>query len=87
MQKMQVFITAKLLYMFGLLSTPSSGVHQTVTQLLVQVQSVSGQRPSVLIMPRWQKVVALIRDMTCTRRCSYSFYVHLMMGAIDARNM
>ena len=34
------------------------------------------------IRPRWQ-VVALIRDMTCTRSCSLQFYVLLMMGAID----
>jgi len=26
-----------------------------------------------LIRPHWQKVVALIRDMTCTRSCGYSF--------------
>ena len=26
-----------------------------------------------LIMPRWTKIVTRIRDMTCTRSCSYSF--------------
>ena len=27
----------------------------------------------VIIWPRWRKVVVQIRDMTCTRGCSYSF--------------
>jgi len=26
-----------------------------------------------LIRPRWRKVVALLRNMTCTRGCSHSF--------------
>ena len=45
-------------------------------QLLVQVMScitATNFRQRGLIRPRWQKVVALIRDMTCTRRCGYSF--------------
>ena len=61
---------------FGCLSHPSSGVHQTVT-----AASGTGHTCSVrattfrqlgLIRPRWRKVVALTRDMTCTSSCSYS---------------
>ena len=59
---------------FGRQSTPSSGVHQTVTTASGTGHSIRAttfcQRD--LIRPRWQKVVALIRDMTCTRSCSYS---------------
>ena len=54
---------------------PSSGVRKTVT-------AASGTGHSIcattflqcgLIRPSWRKVVAQIRDMTCTRNCSYSF--------------
>ena len=60
---------------FGCPSHPSSGVHKTVT-------ATSGTSHNIwattflhrgLIWPLWRKVVALIRDMTCTRSCSYSF--------------
>ena len=54
---------------FGCVSHPSSGVHQTVT-----AASGTGHITcQSLIRPRWWKVVALTRDMTCTRSCSYSF--------------
>ena len=60
---------------FGCLSHPSSGVHQTVTAASGTGHSISATtfcRQRGLIRSRWQKVFALIRDMTCTRSCSYS---------------
>ena len=65
--------TAKLLYIFRVPSHPSSGVHKTVTAASGTGHSVRAttffQRG--LIRPRWRKVVALTRDVTCTRSCSY----------------
>ena len=60
---------------FGCISHPSSGIHQTVTVASGTGLSVRATnfRQRGLIRPRWRKVVALIRDMTCTRSCSYSF--------------
>ena len=60
---------------FRCLSHLSSEVHKIVTAASGTDHSSSAttflQRG--LIRPRWQKVVALIHDMTCTRSCSYSF--------------
>ena len=56
-----------------------SGVYRTHHQEYIEVSAASGTGHSVrattfcqrgLIRPRWRKVVALTRDMTCTRRCS-----------------
>jgi len=69
MQQMQIFITAYFTY-FGRLTTPSSGVHQNVT-----TASGTGHitYQGNVLLPAWPyKDVALIRDMTCTRSCSYS---------------
>ena len=68
--------TVKLFYMFRVLSHPSSGAHKTVTaasgtgHVTYQGKTFRQRR---LIRPLWRKVVALIRDMTCTRSCGYSF--------------
>jgi len=60
---------------FGCQSHPSSRVHQTVTAASgtghITCHS-NNLPPGFLIRPRWRKVVVLTRDMTCTRRCSYS---------------
>ena len=77
--KMQLYAGIYLLQnycvCFGCPSHLSSGVHKTVT-------AASGTGHSVrattflqcgLIRPRWRKVVAQIRDRTCTRSCSYGF--------------
>jgi hypothetical protein len=58
---------------FGRLSRPSSGVHQIVTAASVTGHSIWATtfRQRGLIRPHWQKIVALIRDMTCTRSCCY----------------
>ena len=72
---MQVFITENLFYMFQVSIDP---VIRTISNcnysFWYRSYHVSRQRPSasVAYRPRWQKVVALIRDMTCTRSCSYS---------------
>ena len=61
---------------FGCALHPSSGVHKTVTaasgtgHITYQGNNLPPTWPK---RPRWRKVVALIRDMTCTRSCSYSF--------------
>ena len=55
---------------FGCLSHPSSEVRYTVTAAS-GTGHITYQRG--LIRPPWQKVVVLIRDMTYTRSCSYSF--------------
>ena len=74
MQQMQVSITANLLYTFRASIDPIIRSTQTVTTASGTGRSIRAttfcQRG--LIRPRWQKVVALIRDMTCTRSCSYS---------------
>jgi hypothetical protein len=59
---------------FGCLSHPSSGAHQTVTAASGTGHSVRATTfcPRGLIRPPWRKVVALTREMTCTRSCSYS---------------
>ena len=60
---------------FGCTSHPSSGVHQIVTAASGTghiTYSGNNLRERGLIRPRWRKVVTLIRDMTCTRSCSYS---------------
>jgi hypothetical protein len=58
----------------GCLSHPSSGIHQTVTAASGTGHNIRGTtfRQRGLIRPRWRTVVALTRDMTCTRGCSYS---------------
>ena len=59
---------------FGCPSHASSGVHETLIAASGTAHSIRGttflQRG---LRPRWRKAVALIRDMTCTRGCSYSF--------------
>ena len=57
---------------FVCLSHPSSGVHQTVTAASSTGHITYQGNDLLPAWPCWQKVVALIRDMTCTRRCSYS---------------
>ena len=60
---------------FGCLLHILSGVHQTVTaasgigHITFRVTTF---RQRGLNRQRWRKVVALTRDMTCTRSCSYS---------------
>jgi len=60
---------------FGCPSHQSSGVHKTVTTASGTGHSVRETtfRQRGLTRPRWRKVVAPIRDTTCTRSCSYSF--------------
>ena len=60
---------------FGCLSHPSSGLHQIVTAASGVGHNVRATtfRQRGLIRPRWRKVVALTRDMTCTRSCIYSW--------------
>ena len=55
---------------FGYLSHPSAGVHKNVTAAS-GTGHITCQRD--VIGPRWRKDVALTRDMTCFRSCSYSF--------------
>jgi hypothetical protein len=57
---------------FGRLSHTSSGVYQTVAADSSTGHSIRATtfRQRGLIRPRWRTVVALTRDMTCTR--SYS---------------
>ena len=71
---MQVF-SAKLVYIFRVSSHPSSGVHETETAASGTGHGIRATtfRQRSLMRPRWRKVLALIRDMTCTRSCSYSF--------------
>ena len=57
---------------FGCLSHPSSGVHKTVTAASGTGHITYQGNDLLPAWPRWQKVVALIRDMTCTRSRSYS---------------
>ena len=60
---------------FGCLSHPSSGVHQTVTAAsgtgTGHTVRATTFRQRGLIGSRRRKVVALTRDTTCTRSCSY----------------
>ena len=54
---------------------------------LIDEERISKRQPPAWPKrPRWRKVVTLIRDMTCTRSCGYSF-VLLIMGAMDTGNM
>ena len=75
MQQMQVFIIANLLYMFRVSIDPIiRSTSNCNYSFWYRSYHVSGQQPSasVAFRPRWQKIVALTRDMTCTRSCSYS---------------
>ena len=60
---------------FGRPSRPLSGAQKTVTAASGTGHSIGSttflQRG--LIRPRWRKVFAPLRNMTCTRGCSYSF--------------
>ena len=58
---------------FGCLSHPSSGIYQNVHAASDTGESVRATtfRHRGLIRPRWKKVVALTRDMTFPRSCSY----------------
>ena len=73
---MQVFIYCKFaLHVSGVYRTHHQEYIKLQLQLLVQV--VSRLRATIirqrgLIRPRWRKVVALTRRMTCTRNCSCS---------------
>jgi hypothetical protein len=74
---------------FGCPSHPSSGVHQTVTAAsgTGHITYLSDSLPLMWPRPRQRKVVAQIRDMTCTRSCKLQLYVLLIMDAMDTRNM
>ena len=58
---------------FECLLHPSSGVHKTVTAAsgTGHITYLSNNLPPT--WPSWRKDVAQIRNMTCTRSCSYSF--------------
>ena len=63
--------TAKLLYMLRVSIAPIiRGISNCNCSFWYRSYHVSERR--YLIRPRWRKVVALTRDMTCTRSCSYS---------------
>ena len=76
MQLIQVFIYCKLtLHVPGVYRTNHQEYIRLLLQLLVQVISrirVTTFCQRGLIRPRWQTIVALMRDMTCTRSCSNS---------------
>jgi len=59
----------------GFPSHPSSGALKTLTAASGTGHSniATNFLQRGLIGPRWRKVVTRIRDMTCTRSCSYSF--------------
>jgi len=59
---------------FGCPMHPSSGIRKTVTAASGTDHSTSATTflQRVLIRPRWRKLVAELREMTCTRGCSYS---------------
>ena len=72
---------------FGPPSRPSSGVHKTVV-------AASGIDHTVLGASFLKRALKFTFEgacspdsMICTRGCNYSFYVLLMMAAMDARNM
>ena len=74
---MQVFIYCKItLHVSGVYRTHHQEYIKPQLQLLLQVMSrvrATTFRQRGLIRPSWGKVVALTRDITCTRSCSYSF--------------
>ena len=56
---MQVFIYCKItLHVSGVLSHPSSGLHQTVTAASGTGHSVGATSASVAFRPRWRMVLA-----------------------------
>ena len=68
--------TANLLYMFRASMAPIiRSTKNCNCSLWYRSYYVTVQRPSssVAYRPCWSKVVALLRNMTCTRGCSYSF--------------
>ena len=69
---MQVFIYCKITTCFGCLSHPSLGVHQTVNAASGTCHITCQSKNLQPAWPCWRKAVALTRDMTCTRSCSYS---------------
>jgi hypothetical protein len=74
---------------FGCPSHPSSGVHKTVTAASVQV-IVSEQQPSSNVAYRPIGLVGgrlLLRYYDLYQRLQLQFYVLLMIGAMDTRNM
>jgi hypothetical protein len=70
-----VYLLQNYSTLFGCLSHPSSGVHQTLNAASGTGHSVRATifHQRGLIRPRRRKVVALTRDMICNRSCSYSF--------------
>jgi hypothetical protein len=60
---------------FGLPSHPSSGIHKSVTAASGTAHNnwVKTFLQCDLIRPHWTKVVTRLRDMICTRSCSYTF--------------
>jgi hypothetical protein len=67
--------TSKLLYMFRVSIAPIiRSTSNCNCSFWYRTYHVSDQQPSanVAYRPRWRKVVALTRDMSCTRSCSYS---------------
>jgi len=61
---------------FGRPSRPSSGVQKTVTATSGKVILRNGATTFLqrdLIRPRWRKVFAPLRNMTCTRDCIHCF--------------
>ena len=74
---MQVFIYCKItVHVWGVHRTHHQEYIKLKLRPLVHVISRNTATTFFqrgLIRPRWKKVVALIRDMTCTRGCSSSF--------------
>ena len=74
---MQVFIYCKItLHVSGVHRTHHQEYIKPYLQLLVQVISrirVTTFLQRGLIRQLWRKFVTRIRDMTCTRSCSYRF--------------
>ena len=84
---MQVFIYCKItLHVSGVHCTHHQEYIKLYLQLLVQV-ILSEQRPSsnVAYRLRWRNV--LLRYYDLYQKLQLQFYVLLMMGAMDTRNM
>jgi len=73
--------------MFRASIRPSSGVHKTVVAACGTEHTIWGwtffRRPYLVMFEE----ACSPDSMICTRGCNYSFYVLLMLGAMDARNM
>jgi len=75
--------TAKLLYMFRTSTRPSSGVHKTVLAACGTDHTVWGAS----FFKRCQIRNLHPRQYDVYHRLHLQFYVLLMMGVMDARNM